>query len=312
MYRSLLVPLDGSAFAEQALPVALTIARRAGAELQVVTVVSNPWTRSLSSAQSSLVAASGWPGYLQGVVERAQRSFGVSVTSQVLEAAEVAPVLCAHARDAGVDLVIMSTHGRGALGKLWFGSTAYEMVHRLSMPLLFVRPTEITSWEKEPALHHLLITLDGTALAEQILAPALTLGVIMDAEYYLLRVINDLPVGSPELDSISLSSPAEGLLGEIRSVQERARKEALGYLEGIAERLRAQGLVVKTQVVVASDPGAAVLDVVNKGSCDVVALETHGRRGLAGLVLGSVARKVIHGTTKLVLIRSAESTSRAS
>ncbi len=306
MYRSLLVPLDGSSFAEQALPFALSIAQRAAARLQVATVVPHSWNSFLHSEPASTHLTDAWRSYLERVVERIRRS-NVPVSYVVLEGEKVAPALCAHAEQTGVDLVVMNTHGRGTMGRLWFGSVAYEVVHHVSAPLLLLRHDDYsTEWEKEPGLQHMLVTLDGSPLAERVLEPAIALGTLMDAEYTLLRVINDIPLGTPELDSISLSSPAPELLDEIQIVQERVQNEAQNHLEGVAERLRARGLKVQTRVIAANDPGIAILHALASPSTDLVALEMRGDRGSpARGLFGSVARKVIHGTSKPVFVQSA-------
>jgi nucleotide-binding universal stress UspA family protein len=200
----------------------------------------------------------------------------------------------------------MATHGRGALGRFWLGSVPYELMHSVSQPLLLVRPGDsLAAWENRSIPQHVLLPLDGSSLAEGVIESAVTLGSLMDADYTLLRVIRDVPMGTPELDSISLSSLAAEVLDEVQSVQERVQKEAHDYLDGIAERLRARGLQVKTRVMVADDPGTAILDEAGAPGIDLVALETHGRRGLRNLAMGSVARKVIHGTSKPVLVQSA-------
>ncbi len=306
MYRSLLVPLDGSSFAEQALPFALSIAKRAPARLQVATVLPHSWKSFLTSAQASSHLAGAWRGYLERVVERIRLS-NVPVSYVVLEGEKVAPTLCAHAEQTGVDLVVMNTHGRGTMGRLWFGSVAYEVAHHVSAPLLLLRHQDSPNeWEKEPALQHMLVTLDGSSVAERVLEPATTLGTPVDADYTLLRVINDIPLGTPELDSISLSSRAPELLDEIQIVQERVEKEAQNYLESVAKRLRARGLRVQTRVIAANDPGIAILHALASPTIDLVALEMRGARGSpARGLFGSVARKVIHGTSKPVFVQSA-------
>ena len=234
MYRSLLVPLDGSPFAEQALPFALTIVRRAAASLQVVAVMPHPGI--LVSTQFVAHMLGRWSGYLERVVERIQRCHAVPVSCRVLEGEAVAPTIAAYVKQIEADLVVMTTHGRGTLGRLWFGSVAYELIRNLSVPALFVRPHDgVAEWDTEPALRHMLIALDGSLLAERMLEPAVTLGTLMNADYVLLRVLNDVPVGAPELDPISLSSPALELLDEIQAVQERLRKEAQDYLDRAAE-----------------------------------------------------------------------------
>jgi nucleotide-binding universal stress UspA family protein len=276
MYHSLLVPLDGSAYAEQALPAAFGIARRAGAAVQLATVATQRRVTPLLSAQSSSHLADRWRDYLQRVVERARQEYGVSVSSVVLDGADVATALRAHAKDAAADLVVMSTHGRGFLGRLWFGSVAYELMHRLPIPMLFIRPDDgVGTWGQEPALRHLLVTLDGSSPAEKILEPAAAFGTLMDADFTLMRVINDIPLGTPEFDSISLSSAAVGVLDEIQTVERRLRNEAQQYLDGVAERLRARGLKVATRVAAAGDPGKAILEAVATGAYDLVALQLH-------------------------------------
>jgi nucleotide-binding universal stress UspA family protein len=304
VYRSLLVPLDGSSFAEQALPLALGIARKAGAGLQIVTVIAHHWTASLFSAQSLSQQAAIWRHYLENLAERASRECSMAVDSVVLDGAAVTPRLCAHAKEVAVDLFVMSTHSRAWLGRLWFGSVANELIHHLSIPVLFVRPDkEAITLSKEPVLQHILITLDGSLLAEQVLEPAVSLGTLVDAEYTLLRVVDFTPIGTPELDPISLSSAAVELLDEITFVRERSLKQAHSYLDGVAERLRVRGLRVQTKVMVADDAGAGILEAVATPSYDMVALATHGSRVPSDGLLGSVARKIMHGTSKPVLVQ---------
>ncbi len=304
VYRSLMVPLDGSTFAEYALSIALGIARRSGASVQVVTVAPHP---ALFSGRSTAELVSTWHDYLHGVVERAQSVAGpgVSLSSQVLQDTDVAATLCAHTRDAAIDLVVMSTHGRGTLGRFWFGSVAYKVLHRCSVPILYVKPgTSVAEQPQELALQHLLVMLDGTPQAERVLTPALAFGALMGADYSLLRVVPDVAYGgSPELDSNSLCSATLELLDEIHSVQERLRKEAQDYLDGVAVRLRSRGLQVQAQVMVDRDLGTAILDALAATGIDLVALETHGLPDPTGH-LGNVARKVIHGTSKPVFVHS--------
>ena len=126
----------------------------------------------------------------------------------------------------------------------------------------------------------------------------------MNADYVLLRVINDVPVGAPELDAISLSSPALEILDEIQAVQERLEKEALEYLDRAAEPLRARGLSVQTRVTVAGDLATGILDAAAVPGIDLLALETHGCTGPLERGPGRVSRKVIHGTTKPILVQS--------
>ena len=228
MYRSVLVPLDSSPFAEQALPFALSIARRLAATLQVVMVGSH--------------RADARCEYLEHVVERIRHVDGVpalSVQHHFLIGDEIAPTIRMYAELAGVDLVIMTTHGRGTLGRLLLGSVGYELMDHLPVPLLLLRPSEeVTEWAAEPVLKHILVILDGSSATERILEASVAVGRLADAEYTLVRFINNIPQGATELDSISLSSAAPELLDEIQSVRERQQKEAQAYLAGVADAWR--------------------------------------------------------------------------
>ena len=303
MYHSLLVPLDGSSFAEHALPLALHIAQRAGASLHLAVVVSDPEAPALKARVSTVVQA--WQEYLGRIAERVHSVAALPINTIILHGDAAAPQISAYAASARIDLVVMTTHGRGALGRFWFGSVAYELLHWLPTPLLQVKPNDgPVAWEHAPALQHIILPLDGSLLAEQILESAVTFGSLMGAGYTLLRVISDIPLGTPMLDSISLSAATSQLLAEVRTVQEQVRKAAQDYLEATAARLRTRGLRVQTRVVEGSDPGNAILDAAQVDT-DLIALETQGRRGLSDMLLGSVARKIIHGAPVPILVQSA-------
>jgi nucleotide-binding universal stress UspA family protein len=297
MYRSILVPLDGSAFGEQALPLALGIARRAGAKVQLAHVHLLPapmYTEARPNFENTRdVRARGLAqDYLDGVVKRLGAR--VPVASVVLEGG-IAEALQEHTIATGVDLVVMTTHGRGPLSRFWLGSVADEMVRRSPVPLLLVRPgEEAPDPGRDPVLRHLLIPLDGTALAEAILAPALALGGLMEAEYTLLRVVPPLPAA---YDSIGFEVAAFDLPS-----REQMEEEARTYLELVACRLRGEGRRVRTRVVLDRPPAAGILDEAQGRPADLIALGTHGRRGLARLLLGSVADKVIRGALTPVLV----------
>jgi nucleotide-binding universal stress UspA family protein len=302
MYRSLLVPLDGSAFAEHALPLALSVARRAGASIDLVKV-HIPFTMAYADSPSPFsdqvedkVTAQEW-AYLDAMTKRIRAASALSVTSVLLESEVPSETLSRHAATSGADLIVMTTHGHGPFSRFWLGSVADEMVRRATTPILLVRPHEkAIDLASEPVLRHILIPLDGAALAEHVLEPATALGSLMQCDdYSLLRVVGP-PVeteGSPSSDArtAGLEPPIEHL-----------RAEAQGYLNRVAERLQGQGFKVQTHVVAGKYPPSAILDAVHSLAVDLIALETHGRRGLRRLLVGSVADKVIRGASTPVLV----------
>jgi nucleotide-binding universal stress UspA family protein len=305
--RSILVPLDGSAFAEHALPLALTLARRAGATLQVLRVVP-----SLSVVVPEGV---GWldadllgqlraqvEAYLDEVVKRLAAVSSVPVSGAVQQG-DVAVCIHDHAVRSGADLVVMSTHGRGALARFWLGSVADELLRRLPMPVLLVRPREGPAiLSTEPDLSRVVLPLDGSELAEQVLEPAAALaGLIPGAEITLLRVVKPA-LREEYLPEGSAAAEARSLLEQVGALQGQMIAEAEEYLAGVAGRLRNSGLRVRTCVSTAEQPAVAILKEATEQRTGLIALETHGRRGLSRLILGSVADKVMRGSPVPVLV----------
>jgi nucleotide-binding universal stress UspA family protein len=140
-------------------------------------------------------------------------------------------------------------------------------------------------------------------LAEQIVEPALALGLLMDANYTLLQVIKPvLPVTYPvEGAGLGQIAPvAQALIERTETLHNQLRQQARDYLETIAGGLRQRGFRVLTRVEVEEKPALAILNQAQ--TADLVALSTHGRHGLSRLFVGSVADKVIRGGHLPVLV----------
>jgi nucleotide-binding universal stress UspA family protein len=307
MYRSIMVPLDGSTFGEHALPTALSIACRSGADLHLVHV-HTPLQAAyaeiqLYDATLDTHMLDHERAYLDGMAKRIKECTNVAV-SIFVKTGDIAPTLRDHVHECGNDLVVMTTHGRGAVARFWLGSVTDELIRDLpNEPLLLVHPEDgPPDLQTDVHLRHFLIALDGTPLAEQILEPAVKLGKVMNAEYTLLRVIHPISPMEAPLEMGTIGHVAETMIGQIEIIQAELAAEAHEYLEKIALRLRAEGLNVRTQVALNEEPASGILQKSKSGPADVLALETHGRRGLQRLFLGSVAGKVIRGAKLPILI----------
>src|SRR5262249_25420545 len=92
------------------------------------------------------------------------------------------------------------------------------------------------------------------------------------------------------------------LIGRMQAVHAQLVEEAKAYLEGVAERLRARSVRVRTRVVLEEKPGSAIVREAVPSAIDLIAMGTHGRRGLSRLFLGRVADKVIRGAAVPVLV----------
>jgi len=306
MYKTILVPLDGSTFGEHALPLALTLARRAQATLQVALVhVPLLYLDSATAFEGTLDEKTREKEqvYLNGAVKRLAAVSTVPV-KPVFLAGPVVETLHEHVQASGVDLIVMTTHGRGPLSRLWLGSVADELLRRTTKPVLLVRPHEAApELGKERLLRHMLVPMDGSSLAEKILEPALDLGTLMATNYTLVRVVKPMmPVYTDTLGAAPAAAQEQAMLGQLKEVQEQIETDAGRYLEGVAGGLRSRAQKVDTSVICGAQAAAAVLEEADARGCDVIALETHGRRGMARLLLGSVADKVVRGAHVPVLV----------
>jgi len=308
MYRSLLVPLDGSPFAEQALPLALTIARRTGAELQVLYVHHTP---EVDYPEHQFLNEESWltqwktrhERYLDRVADRLRTAGAKSITPFVLQG-EIAGTIHKHVRENEVGLVVMTTHARGPVARMWLGGVADQLIRELPKPLLLVHPTESPiDWTREMTLKHILLPLDGSAMAEQIIEPALALGTSMEADYSLLRVVRPVsPIHYHAGGLVDGGLPVT-MQEQLERTETELRYKAQDYLEEVAQRLHERLVRVRTQVTNETQPAVAILEAARSCNADLIAMQTHGRRGLSRLILGSVADKVLRGSPVPLLVQ---------
>jgi nucleotide-binding universal stress UspA family protein len=306
MYRSILVPLDGSAAAEQATPMALSLARRFAAALKLIHVHVPTWgVYGEGGVYDALVdreIREGMQAYLNGIIQRISTDTDIALTSTVLEGL-VPGAIIRHATESGVDLVVMTTQGRGPVARFWLGSVADRLIRQSMIPILFVRPQEgEVDLTQEVKFGRMLIPLDGSELAEQILDPATVIAAATNAEITLLRVVQQFTPDSYVLHSRRMSRIRPALLKQLQEVDRQERTRAEEYLDQVAGRLRVRSLTVITRLVSHLQPATAILDDASAQNVDLIALATHGRGGLKRLLVGSVADKVLRGAITPVLV----------
>jgi nucleotide-binding universal stress UspA family protein len=294
MYNRLLVPLDGSVFSERALSLAMTLARHLGAQLVLMRAASASVFPGADATQAELRAVEEAQTYLVNLkAELSGQGVSIEIAVPYGDAAEEI-LQEIGTRHAG--LVVMCTHGRSGLGRWIFGSVAEKVLAGSPAPVLLVRPTgAATRLELEPAQAGLLVPLDGSAFAESVLPRAKALACLFGRKIVLLRVVE------PPRNAYAF---AEAAVAPASS--EDLSQEAEAYLEQVAQRLRDPGLSVQTAV----REGWAS-DVIAYGCQELqpalIAMATHGRTGVARLLLGSVALEVVRRSPlPVILIRPVE------
>jgi nucleotide-binding universal stress UspA family protein len=146
---------------------------------------------------------------------------------------------------------------------------------------------------------HLLVALDGSRHAESVIPYAIDLARRASAEITFVRIIARNLAEVSEWGAMGRRRPA----AQPAMSQESAAAER--YLENIAETNRHFGVAINTDLR-HGDPAVELLRAAEELGADTIALATHSRRGLDRLMFGSVAERVVHGTSLPVILLSAQ------
>lgn len=322
MFTHILVPLDGSGCAAHALPVAARLARASHGSVVLVRVVNTatefwpylnpaPYATLVQTAIDADLAEA--ERYLSELT-RAPDLDGLLTETVVLHGPTV-PTLLSVARNYRADLIVLCGNGSTGIKHWGIGGTAEQVARHSPVPVLILR--EGSHLPAESRLHTVrprraLVALDGSARAEAALEPAASLIAALAApasgKLRLARVVKPMAAGR------------EGKPFEERDSGAHLLQQAGAYLNTTVNQLR-EGLIASSvvnlnltftwSVAVNTDVAEALIKLAeNKedaggagvpGGCDVIAIATHGRSGLARLALGSITERVLH-TTRLPLL----------
>ena len=299
MFRSILVPLDGTRFAEAALPPAAWLARRARGRLHLL-LAHQPTAALVGPGE---IAAPD-PGldralldqeecYLAGAAASAGEA-GVGTVTLGQAVGPAGDVICEEADRIEADLIVMATHGRSPLGRFWLGSVSSHVVRDVGVPVLLVHPNREECALPRDAGGGILVALDLSRFAEAILEPVMDLANLLQAHITLLHVVE------PNYHAVDPLSPYP--LDQDQTVTDIRRADAQRRLDDVADRLRARGLCVSARVTIAPNAAVELLETLEVRKYDLLAMTTHGAGGLRHLLSGSVANKVIRSAGKPVLV----------
>ncbi len=296
MYTKVLVPLDGSSTAEVVLPYARFFAEALHLPVEllyaidpdIVAIRSDP--RYIPSGQSFEANLKDknliYLKKLEGLFSEPSK-----VTCSV-ELGKPEEVIVERARVHPGTLIAMATHGHGA--RRWLlGSVAEKVLHTASNHLLLVKGTT----EKqaiEICLKTVIVPLDGSSLAEEVLPHISEMARQMDLGIVLLRAYA-LPM--TYFTAPDYYTPVDRVL-------ETVREESVRYLDGKAEELRGQGLRRVSSISLEGEGAEQIIELAQKTPHAFIAMCTHGRSGIGRLLLGSVTSRVVrHSGSPILIIR---------
>ena len=303
---TILVPLDGSELAEQALPIAKALARASDAELHLMHVfvpyaarADMPGGVDNSEVERKLEEQS--TEYLRSVTERVAAELPGRVHADPVR---TRPIRSPYSESVAVvdrlrravarlhpDLMVLATHARGGLGRAWLGSVADALIRRVNVPTLLVHPREGIA-PPSKVFDHIVVPLDGSKLAEESIPVAARLAALTNARVTLLRVV---------IPQLALGHPSFVLQFNVDQL-DRHRDEAKRYVNEVADRFRGEIPGLTAEVLMAESPPRTILEWSEQHGAELIAMSTHGRSGFRRVMLGSVADKVIRGANIPVLL----------
>lgn len=295
MFKKILVPLDGSQAAESALEVAMQLGRALQAEILLV--------RSIQLVYAGMPMTPGaewvWPQYaaedsrqeVYDYLDSVRHTYNCPdchVRSVALEG-DPASCIVDTATDEDVDLIVMTTHGQTGIRRAVFGSVTERVLHSVDCPVIVTR-------SKEP-VRRILITLDGSSLAELAIPPTLDIARVIGARIILLRINEIVPVNPVEVAITwdwDIPEPEQKLLNERRHAAET-------YLREVVARFELTQSEVET-IVLDGTPVDRIQEFARLYGIDLIAMSTHGHTGLRRWLYGSVTSKVMRGSHCSMLI----------
>lgn len=302
MTTRILVPLDGSSLAEQALACAMTLAWGMPAELVLLRAIWIPPdvleildkdTVELNAIVAQLEAEAN--SYLGTLVEQL-RDAGLSARP-IVRRGPAAETIVDYAGQVAIDQIIMATHGYSGIKRWTHGSVAERVLQTARAPLLLVRVSEqnvASDWQQPARCRRILVPLDGSSVAEQILPTVTTIAQALSGELILFQV----PIAH-----VSGWMTGEWYL-PVQGVLETAEEDAQVYLSRVADTLMGQGLAVATATAIGS-VASCIIEYAEVNQIDLIAMCTHGRTGMARWALGSIADRVLRaGSTPILLVRA--------
>lgn len=328
MYRRILVPLDGSALAERALPVAARVARSTGSAVLLVRVITPDFTvfywpytdpRQVTLPVGATTADSAAAAerlsaqnYLSQIADSPMLA-GLEVERLILPGV-AAPTILHTIEEQHADLAVMTSHGRTGLSQWALGSVAQHLARQSTVPVLIIRQPAGTAERLLGEATHaprVLVTLDGSRVAEAAAAPAADLCVALSehpGELHLLLVVYRFAAAPDAPEQALLISGARSYLARMAEQLERERAGALRVTWSVIT-----GGDIADTILRVAEHGESHPAAKGNGGYQVIAMSTHGLTGIARWVLGSVADRVLQGTKlPMLVVRPDQITSEAS
>lgn len=277
--RRILVPLDGSTFAEGILSDARRYAGPGGVLILALDAGEIHFDDK-TGTHGKGTASQEAHAYLHRVADRL-RAEGGEIETVLLRTPNVPSSINLAAGLADVNMIACATHGEGPMGRLLWGSVAWEALVRSRVPVLLRHAEDSAgSGDARPAEQRkIMVPLDGSPFAEIALRVAGEFASEWKASLLLVSVTAGSPI-APHPEVLPLLDATRERFASVRS-----------YLENLAAALPGE---VETEVCEDGRVVHALVSLVKDEMVTDVVLSSHGHSGLSRVILGSVADGLIH------------------
>jgi len=283
--RHVVVLLDGSSAAAQALPAAKSLCKSTGATMLLLSSVKDHTQAHQEQFEETYQLREE---YLSAVTHRL-RVEGFEV-EYAIRSGYISDATVREIEANGIDLVITSTSGKSGEKHWVTGGVSRKLVQRISTPILLISANGESSDDLSSAsIDRIVVALDGSIVSERCLPYARYFAKIFDAEIILTSV-----PAVPEASKYR--APARF----VETLQEKANVNMNRFLKAVASSLEADNIRVRT-IVTGSLPARTILSVAEEENADLIMLTSRGR-GQLEIMIGSVAGRVVETTDKPVFM----------
>jgi nucleotide-binding universal stress UspA family protein len=298
MFKVIMAPTEGSDSERAAISVAEKLARRFDADLRLVRVDSAPVIiEPVPHAPMLAVTEESIREERLARLRKLEalgsecRSLGDIRVMTALEEGPTGPTLGEYAKKFNVDLIVMSSHSRGGVKRITLGSVTDYLIRHTNIPVLVVKaPTSFINQTSQQSFSSIVVPLDGSALAEEILPQVAQLASRLKSTVSLLRVLTPVTYSQQQI-----MQPGLPWWDIDIAVADACLARAESYLMG-------QGLKATKDVVLSDDVATAILDYSARTTADLIAIATSGSGGMSRFVLGTVADEVTRKAQISVLV----------
>ena len=282
--KKIAVLLDGSLYAAQALPYAEALARATNAHLVLMSSVKNETAAHLETYDATVQQRQV---YLAALKEQLDQ-VGLSVSTEVC-GGYLADTTRQLVEEQDIDLVVTSTVGKSGNPHWLSGGISSKLMRQVTKPVLLVQTLDDQALIA-PRMARILVSLDGSILAENTLPYARAFATAFGSEIILLAV--------PQVPQVQDYRAPDAAVTQIRTKTEETMDN---FLDAIARSLRADGVQVRTMTQ-GSLPVRTIVSVADEEDVDLIMLTSRGRGGFDRIIMGSVAESVVAQSHRAVLM----------